>query len=481
MHGMYSKTSSLIFFLLLSVSSSIFAHEGGIHFSSKNEGIKVEIGGMTSMENGQFVNSFYQNRIQPNRPWILRTRGRLDFNAEVGDHLTIKASPEIMLWYDTYTWQSMGNEAFKYPFNQHSDVYFAEAQGIFGYTVPNAVKLEFASGIFLYKYNSEVKNLGEYLFRTGTRPAYICTAFDFAYARLTGLRLGAAFLNDQLTTDLMLTSETMVLPTRDWSVSWLCKYSMAPFSIGGGIMFDRLLPVDPSLESPETSINWYYTENNEKKFMSFGGTKIVGQLSFDPKVLLPESFSKRFGADDAKIYAEIAVLGTKSFTTYKHYMDPNTGITDTTRVELDSSKNYYADIGQRIPIMFGFNIPTFNVLNYLSAEFEWYPWPYPNSTGYIVEFRTLNPQPTPDKVNPDRIYTLDNWKYSINFKKTFSTGFSVIGQFSRDHSRHDYFYKGYLDLSEALVETDNIGGFGDLSNTRKWGSFGWWLKLQYVF
>lgn len=466
---------------LLAVSSLLYAEDEGISIFSKVEGTRIGLGGMVSMENGQFVNSYYQNRIQPNRPWILRMRGRLDLDATVGDHLAVKVSPEIMLWYDTYSWQTMGNEAFKYPFNQHSDVYFSEAQGILSYTIRDAWDLDFAAGIFNYKYNGAAKNLGEYIFRTGAMPPYICNSFDFAYARLTGLRLGASFLDNRLSTDLMFTSETMVLPTRDWSLSWLVNYSLPFVSGGAGIMFDRLFPVDPSLEKPETSINWYYTEDNERKYMSFGGTKLIGHLCFDPKALFPETAKERMGKEDLKVYAEIAILGTRSFTTYKHYMDPNTGLTDTTRVVLDSSKNYYDDIGKRIPIMFGFNLPVFKVLDYLSAEFEWYGWPYPNSTGYVVEFRTLNPQPTPDKENSKRTYELDNWKYSINFKKTVVNGFSLIGQFSRDHSRHDYFYKGYLDLSEAMVETDNISEFGDLFNTRKWGSFGWWLKLQYDF
>jgi hypothetical protein len=481
MRGLNSESSAWICLLLLSFIMTVFGENREIKVFPKMKGSKIEVSGMASMENGQFINSYYQNRRQPNRPWLLRTKGRLDFNAEIGDRLTVKVSPEIILWYDTYTWQSMGNEAFKYPFNQHSDVYFTEAQGILRYTPGNKMKLTFGAGIFPYKYSADTKNLGEYLFRTGAKPAYICTGFDFAYARLTGFRLGASFLNEQLTTDVMLTTETMVLPTRDWSLSLLCSYSSELFSIGGGIMFDRLVPVDPSLEKPETSVNWYYTENREKKYMSFGGTKMVSHISFNPKPLLPESIVERLGKEDGKIYAEIAVLGTNSFMTYMHYMDPNTGIADTNRVVLDSTKNFYSAISQRIPIMFGINIPVFKLMDYLSAEFEWYGWPYPNSTGYVVEFKTLNPQPTPDKVNSDRMYLLDNWKYSINFKRTVVEGFSIIGQLSRDHSRHDYFYKGFLDLSETMVETDNIRTFGDVFNVNKWGSFGWWLKMQYNF
>ncbi len=472
--------------LLLSVWAIAYAglENGGINIRPLREGTKLGIGGEVSMECGQFINSFYLNgQLYDNRPWLLRSKGRLDLQAAIGSHLTIKLSPEILLWYDTYPVETMGNEAFKYPYNQHSDVYFAQAQGIVNIALADFGEMNLVAGVFPYKYNRDTKNLGEYLFRTGARPAYISTDFDFAYARLTGFWVNGIFRDGLFTADCMLTSETKVLPTRDWSLSLLAGFHTAPFSASGGIMFDRLIPVDHSMEKPEIPQNKYLTEDNEEKYMSFGGTKIAVQLSFDPKPLLSSTINDVFGENDAKIYSEIAILGTQNFTAYKYYFDTNTGLSDTNRLVVDSAMNYYDDVAKRIPIMFGVTIPTFKLLDYLSLELEYYGWAYPNSTGRVYEFKQLLPHPAQKQSEvPIETFELDNWKYSLNFKKTVVQGFSVIGQLARDHTRHDYFYKGYLDMSEALVKTDNIEKFGDLFNpAEKWGAFGWWLKLQYQF
>jgi hypothetical protein len=44
-------------------------------------------------------------------------------------------------------------------------------------------------GVFPFKYNPDVRNLGEYLYRTGTYPPTMSNTFDFPLARLTGFRL----------------------------------------------------------------------------------------------------------------------------------------------------------------------------------------------------------------------------------------------------------------------------------------------------
>jgi len=174
------------------------------------------------------------------------------------------------------------------------------------------------------------------------------------------------------------------------------------------------------------------------------------------------------GEQDLRLYGEVAVLGLQNTAAYKYYIDTATGITDTTRVVYDSTMSYYNDITKRIPIMAGFDLPCFKILDYLSVEMEWYGWPYPNSLyqgGFVIPM----PQPAKAQNVPDAFYLHDNWKFSINAKRTFFNSFSIIAQIARDHSRHDIF--------APSKQAQNTGE----ETLSKPSSFGWWLKLQFKF
>jgi uncharacterized protein involved in tolerance to divalent cations len=425
---------------------------------------KIELHGMAATENGEFIKNSYDQKTWPDRIWINKEYGQIYLKVSVNDHFDIVLNPEIMLWFDTYAWQKMGNNAFGSPFTQHTTASIAEGQGILKYGDSENVAVKFAAGVIPYKYNGDAKNLGEYLFRTGARPSYIVTSFDYAYARLSGLRINST-INKNLSLDLFLTTEIQAIPTLDWSISALIGYKIPSFiDLGAGIMLDRFFPIKGSVESPEVETNSYYSSSGEKKYFSFGGIKLMGRISVDPKGLLPPDIAGIFGKEDGKIYSEAAILGTQNIKAYT-WMKVNPTDLDSTLV-VDSSKNYYADIKQRIPIMFGFTVPTFKFLDYLSIEGEYFSWPYPNSYGDYSTFREMLPQPTQIKNYSKQDYIDDNWKFSINAKKNISSCFSVIGQIARDHTHHDIYYVTYNDLSEAFTQKD------------QWG---WWLKLQYKF
>ena len=88
MSGFHRKMRMLTGVLLLSASSLLYAgmedEESVIYPLGK--GTRLGIGGVAAMECGQYINSFYQNqRTYDDRPWILRTKARLDFKATVGN------------------------------------------------------------------------------------------------------------------------------------------------------------------------------------------------------------------------------------------------------------------------------------------------------------------------------------------------------------------------------------------------------------
>jgi hypothetical protein len=470
---------------VLVASSFLFQ---AVCFADKTADNKIEIGGMVAIENGLFVESNFAGNPIPYKPWINKEYARISLTAALSDHLRFIVAPEVKMWFDNYDWNQLGAESFAYPFISHTSVSLANAQGIMTYGDIENYSFEFAAGVMPYKYNPGAKNLGEYLFRSGCHPAYVVTSFDNAFAQMTGIRLSSTMFN-KLSVDLFLSTETVFLPTLDWSVSFLAGYKVLPsLEVGVGIMLDRLLPVDSTRESPSglgNEKNQYFTATGEKKFFSFGGTKLMARFCFDPLKLFEGVFpDDLFGKEDGKFYAEAAILGVKNITPYLRALD-SSGMPIGNKWLIDSSKNFYSDITQRIPVMVGFNVPTFSshlnksdnflvrmlALDYLSIEMEWYGWPTSLGFGDVNNFKIMYPLPSPEQDypggDPDAYKKLDNWKYSINIKKTVVNGFSIIGQVARDHTHYD--------VSCAKF---NMGGFSTeaFSLPKEWG---WWLKLQY--
>jgi hypothetical protein len=245
------------------------------------------------------------------------------------------------------------------------------------------------------------------------------------------------------------------------SLSLLLGYKLPGYlDLGAGIMFDRLIPLSGELFKPYDTEknNIYESSTGQIDTFSWGGTKVMARLSFDPKGFLPSNISNIFGKEDCKIYGEVAILGMTNIIAYMDSLDVNGQPVQGHEV-IDSSKNFYSNIWQRIPIMFGFNIPTFRLLDYLSIEGEWYGWPYSPNLYNFEDFFWILPK-------PNGIGTGSKWKFSFNLKKTVWDHVSIIGQIARDHTRHDVYYTALTDVNEIFQKQD------------EWG---WWLKLQYNF
>lgn len=422
---------------------------------------KIEWNGMAALEEGQFVKCDYVNGPMGFRPWLTDEYARIGINATFNRHLKLAIIPQIKLWNDTWDWTILQNNQGYYkqiqlnPLTQHATVSLADAEGIISFGSNDAVGLNIAAGVIPFKYDEEARNLGEYLFRTGEHPAYIFNEFDEAYATLTGLRVNAELFQN-LSLDLFLTTETQVQPMNDWSLSFLAGYKIPGYlDVGAGIMFDRLFFAVPLLDKPVSGkLNTYHTSSGQLDTFSYGGTKVMARLAFDPKGFLPSAIAGIFGKEDGKIFGEVAILGLTDITAYKHPQG------DTVSLVIDTAHNYYSDISQRIPVMFGFNIPTFKILDYLSIELEWYGDPYAADLSTLESFQWY--LPVPNGLDPLK----SHWKYSFNLRKTLWDHFSIIGQIARDHTRHDAFNVFNSDEDEIFKTQD------------EWG---WWMKLQYNF
>ncbi|MBN1576978.1 MAG: hypothetical protein JW913_10525 [Chitinispirillaceae bacterium] len=438
---------------------------------------KVYFSGSASLTEGQFVAGHHKQKAFEYRPWIQLAIAQIRLDAFVGRRLHVTVAPEVKLWYNNYPITDIPDRS-SHPFRQYSTVAIADGQGILAIGNPDQPFMHFSAGVIHYKYNHDARNLGEYLFRTGVHPPYIFTEFDYAFARVYGLRLGSELFDKRLSLDWFLSFEPEIHPVLDGSISLLAGYEIPSLiDVGAGVQFNRCLPVsDEKVTTPSNSArNAYFTSSGEMKYYSFGGTKLMARVSFDPKGVLPERIRRIFGAEDGKIYAEMSVLGVKN---YPKYMRVVSG-TDTSYA-LDTVANYYNDIMERIPLMIGFNIPCFKVLDVFSMEWEWYGWPNTNSY-YDQGFGYENPIPKPAQSYPASAYKKDNWKFSIYAKRQLFGGFSIIGQLARDHT-HAYIYaEAQRDEEEVFTLTDRIEKPRHLAEPLKWGEFGWWLKLRYNF
>ncbi|MBN1760613.1 MAG: hypothetical protein JW863_19955 [Chitinispirillaceae bacterium] len=321
-----------------------------------------------------------------------------------------------------------------YPFLSRADLLFQLVDNGF-------LKLDLDLGYFPYKYNSSVRNLGEYLFRSGTYPQYLITEIDFPLARLMGGRLGVD-IAEKFNFDLLVTTNTEWTAIGDVNLSGLLAWKPFPvFEIGLGGSWCSIITTDIDKITPQVDGSRYLakipgTDSLAIYHYTFAGQKVMGRITLDPKQILP--WKDLFGKEDLKLYAEAAILGLIDYP-----------------VSMDGWTRYDS-LWQRIPVMGGFNLPTFGFMDVLSVEVEWFGNGYPNSLN-TVRFDNQPIQLSSYGNEKDSIFLNvhdDDLKWSVYAKKTFKSNFFIMTQVARDHIR--WFRLDYtaMDGKEALRKDD---------------------------
>ena len=127
--------------------------------------------------------------------------------------------------------------------------------------------LTIGSGMFMYKYNQDAFDLGEYLYRSGAYPAYTSTGgyvvVNSAAANLQGFKSSLDL--GSFKADLLLTTETNLAPLYDWSLGGVVSYSIADglLDLGAGVNFKRLIQVKPSRTSKNVDDNGYFVKDGK--------------------------------------------------------------------------------------------------------------------------------------------------------------------------------------------------------------------------
>lgn len=306
-----------------------------------------------------------------------------EYGFVLGDSVTVNEKSIFRLEFGlgtTYSYTPMiGNKDFgnwvnRFPFN-FPILEQAYATRIFGDVEkrPFTVTL----GIFQYKYNPDVQNLGEYLFRSMCYPNFIIAKLDYPKARLVGMKLSSRLFDGALTSDLIFSTETDAFPRKDFSLSLVEGFNIGKFaSVGAGVQAYHILPVDGSLTTPvyaaEKSTNapgYYYktaedSASNTKSYYTYSGTKLMARLNLAPLSIVPPIelpvLGTIFGKNDLKMFIEANMLGLKSYPIYSM-----TSATDTKWQTTDPKfYEFYNKPLERIPVCFGVNAPTNPVMAY---------------------------------------------------------------------------------------------------------------------
>jgi hypothetical protein len=375
--------------------------------------------GWGAFEAGQILHGFYGSS-ELNHKWQERFSAQLTVDVPVSERLQMVLSGECAYQYSVLETQTNGPSllpAVSFYLNQ-ADLRYIMLTG------ENPVTLQ--AGYFPFKYHDATRNLGEYLFRSGCYPNYITNNFDFALNRLLGVNVESTLFG-HIRQNLLLTSEVEVFPTQDFSITYLVSVTALDKAIelGGGVCGQRILSVNDkrtTQHSPKTiseikniqqviDPNGIPITTGDTTFYSFAGTKLMAHMTIDPKPLFNIEF---FGKEDLKVYGEIAILGLKNYPMY-----------------LDSTIRFDI-LKERIPIMFGINLPAFKIFDVLVLEAEYYNNRYTNS--YYSEAFDLLPLPYISGHGLDSS-AAGNWKWSVYAKKKLGNNLLAVVQFARDHRR----------------------------------------------
>ncbi|MBD3392918.1 MAG: hypothetical protein GF418_12505 [Chitinivibrionales bacterium] len=281
-------------------------------------------------------------------------------------------------------------------------------------------------GLFNYRYATQMRDLGEYLFRSGVYPGYVFSGSE-GY-ELLGLWLKSTAIPN-MTHELFFTSIINEVPNFDLSPSYVGHVNIADVvTVGAGIMFSRLISVREEYTTPDSAITPIareYVEGHGNVQYTHRGIKVMGRIAIDPKPLFN---ARLFGPEDLKLYAEAALLGTKNYP------------------------KYYEEPAERIPVMFGFHFPCFKLLDVLAIEFEYYGTQYmndPYNNGVPIPGISRGEE-APSTDLEDHPGDADNWKWAIVAEKTIIDHLTFSAIAARDHYRIED-GNGYYQPHELTV------------------------------
>jgi hypothetical protein len=375
-----------------------------LSWADQSDENQIKLLGYSSYQGGHVLNGTYKYQNDIKNYWFQKIYANIGMFKKSNDWLSFTTSMEMVL-RGSY---KMGNT---FPESQIFSpyLYIDQARGDILFIDSKIYKLNLTTGYFHFKYNEDVTNLGNTLFKSYCYPtAILQSEFDFPLSRLGGLDLYFSALDRKIFTDVLFTTSLHMYPMNDFSLTTI--FGTEPFrgiTFKAGVQLDRFLSANDKITTPK-AVASKVNEAGEVTYYTYAGTKLMTCLNLDlKKLFFGEEYPSIFGKEEMKVYAEANVLGLKNY----YY--------------------FYDTLKHRITSAFGIKVPTYKLLDIMALEFEYFGSRYPNSID-----RPLNANnPFPDIQEADYLpeeWIDDDWKWSLYAKKDISD-ISLIFQIASDH------------------------------------------------
>jgi hypothetical protein len=405
------------------------------------------------IQEGQIVKSLdTTERKEPAGKGMLGTGAQFVFHYQANERMQVNAGLGMGAGHSLAVKPSVG---FYAPMGVGP--YVAEANASYAFLNGDNQKLLARAGLFPYDYAPESQNLGLYLLRGPVYPGLLTSGFETKYVLPVANTFGFQLHNQlgMFEHDFLLTFDSDWYPYWDISPAYVASLHFGKAArIGGGAQFYHYIPADSKLTTPRTEAVRHIDNSNaaapETTFISFKGIKLMANFAFDPKALMGwEEGRGALGAEDLKLYGEVAILG------------------------LDGDKAHndlYGPVSKRMPMMIGFNLPAFRLLDRLNVEVEYYGAPWVDDPSIYYHISGKDVTPIPKKSGLDTNNTKDNLKWSVYMSKVLADHVKISAQVASDHFRPGFF-QGYGD---NLPPLNNVPFF----SPSEWY---WTAKMAYFF
>jgi hypothetical protein len=409
----------------------------------------VKLSGFGYYSFGQIVSGIAGDEWETSTTSILRNTwvntGLLHLNVESNalSWFTVKLGLES---YTTFPLAG-ANAMDKSSYFRTNKTYLTEAQGIMHWNYENPVcsSLKVNLGMFPYTFNSEVKTLGNYLFRSTIYPLSVQNKIDYPWADILGGACEVGFFDDKFKLGTIIASEISYPPFFDFTPAFTLTVKPSKF-VDFGAAFAMYHLIKANSVMPDTL--------DEK----YRGNKGDFRLVLDMKQLFGGMPS--FGEEQFKLYGELGIIGKDKLNVdtsdlASQRAGDTTDLKDLTFPE-DSPLH-------RMPLMLGISLPTWKIFDCLSLEFEWFFSPYANDWYGKFDSQKAEARNPTKLAQWDNYINQDNFKWSIYAKKAIGK-FEVRGIFGNDHTIY------------ALNNTSS----GNFEQTLKRpGDWHWHIQLRY--
>lgn len=330
-------------------------------------------------------------------------------------------------------------------------------------------------GLAPHKYNPDAVNLGEYLYRSGTYPGYLWTGgwsyLNSASYMSQGVRFYLPTFDGKVVHDFTAFMERDIAPTHNFSPGYEVTIRAGEtLEFGGGMVWSHLIPLkDEEKIRPEVRVNAYNKAtglpldliDQSRTGYAIGDSMIVE--AGDPRLGTTDQAGRRYVTLEENgtprnllgyyTHRGIKLMGRASLD-FGALMDIEAikpgqfkAYTEVALLGVENQPFYYAKRSERMPVMFGLNVPTFGLFDRLAVEMEYLKSRFGNQVGLLYDQGiplplTADGQDDPFAYSDSAVaadpgkFTKDDWKWSVYAARKITDGVRIHAQVASDHLRH---------------------------------------------